>query len=861
MPEPSAARPGFPSRSDPQEGGWATALRFARRELRAGVHGFRIFLACIALGVAAIAAVGWVSDAMLAGLRQDGQVILGGDLEVRLRHRALEPAQRAWLEARGEFSELADLRTMAQAGGAESGGERRLVELRAVDRAYPLYGTVELDPAQDFQRAVARQDGIWGAVADAALVERLGIAPGARLRIGEVDYELRAVLLSEPDRVSHGFAFGPGVLVARDSLAETGLVQPGSLVSYHYRLKVPPETDVIALGEELDAAFPHAGWRLRDTRGAAPGVRRFIDRLTLYLTLVGLTALLVGGLGVGNAVKAYLDSKLATIATLKCLGAPASLVTRVYLIQIGAIALIGIAIGLLIGSGAAAGVLWALGDRFGWQSAQGLFWQPLALAALFGLLVAAIFAWLPLARAVRVSPGALFRALVAPETAGAGHRAWVRVVLGVSLLSALAIWTANDRWIAFLFVCGAAGSFAVFRAAGAGVVATARRLPRPRQAGLRLAIANLYRPGAPTPSVVLSLGLGLTVLVTIALVEGNLGRQMRESLPADAPAVFFLDIQPQQVEDFDRTVNAVPGLRELRRVPMLRGRITAVNGTPPDELEIPGHIAWIFRGDRGLTWTREPPPGSELSAGSWWPQDYDGPPLVSLDAEVGEGLGIGPGDGLTINLLGRDFDVEIANLRVIDWENLGINFVMIFSPGLLEAAPQTQIATVKVDPAAETAVERAVTQRFANVTAIRVREALETVAELIGHMATAMRLTAVVGLAAGVLVLAGAVASGHERRVYDSVVLKVLGATRRTLARAFLVEYGLLGLVTSLIAGVIGSLAAYYVLTELMELEFTLLPGTVVATAVVGVLVTLLLGFWGTWRALSQKSAPLLRND
>jgi putative ABC transport system permease protein len=438
---------------------------------------------------------------------------------------------------------------------------------------------------------------------------------------------------------------------------------------------------------------------------------------------------------------------------------------------------------------------------------------------------------------------------VAPETARVGLSAWVAVVLGVGLLAAIAIWTANDRRIALLFVCGAAGSFAVFRLAGLMVVAAARRLPRPKRAGLRLALANLHRPGAPTPSVVLSLGMGLTVLVAIALVEGNLNRQMRESLPADAPALYFLDIQP------------VAGLEELRRVPMLRGRITAVNGTPPDLLDIPPHVAWIFRGDRGLTWTRQPVANAALSAGEWWPEDYDGPPLVSLDAEVGAAIGIGPGDRLTINVLGRDAEVEIANLRVIDWETLGINFVLVFSPGFLEAAPQTQIATVKATPAAETAIEQAVTERFANITAIRVRDALETVAQLIGHMATALRLTAAVGLAAGVMVLAGAVAAGHERRVYDAVVLKVLGARRRTLARAFLVEYGLLGLVTAVIAAAIGTLAAYYVMTDLMELGFTFLPGTAAATACLGVLVALLLGFWGTWRALAQKSAPLLRND
>ncbi|MDX1575166.1 MAG: FtsX-like permease family protein, partial [Kiloniellales bacterium] len=335
--------------------GWAVAAGFARRELRAGVHGFRIFLACIALGVAAITAVGWVSEAMLAGLRQDGQEILGADLDIRLRHREIADRQLAWLAARGDLSATAEMRTMARAamppgGDAEArSGERRLVELHAVDEAYPLYGSVGLEPAMNLQDALAERDGVWGAVAEPALFDRLGLAPGGYLEIGGLTYQLRALLVHEPDKISRGFAFGPSVMVARTSLAETDLIQPGSLVSYHYRLRVPPGSDVPALRDDLDDAFPDAGWRVRDTRSAAPGVRRFIDRLTLYLGLVGLTTLLVGGLGVMNAVKSYLDGKLATIATLKCLGATRRQVFQVYLIQIAAIALVGIAIGLLLG--------------------------------------------------------------------------------------------------------------------------------------------------------------------------------------------------------------------------------------------------------------------------------------------------------------------------------------------------------------------------------------------------------------------------------------------------------------------------------------------------------------------------------
>jgi putative ABC transport system permease protein len=565
---------------------------------------------------------------------------------------------------------------------------------------------------------------------------------------------------------------------------------------------------------------------------------------------------------VGNAVRSYLEGKTGTIATLKCLGAPGRLVFQVYLVQVMALALVAVAAGLAIGAAAPYLVGAILGDRLGWRAVGAIYPLPLLVAAVFGLLTTLAFSLWPLAHARGVPAASLFRDLVAPLRAPVGRATWAAIALSGLLLAGLAIATATDRRLALYFVAGTVGALVLFRATGLGIMALARRARRPRDPGLRLAIANLHRPGAPTGSVVMSLGLGLTVLVAIALIEGNLGRQIERNLPEQAPGFYFIDIQPDQVTAFEETVNSVPGVTELRRVPMLRGRITAVNGRPSEDLEIPPEIEWVFRGDRGLTWSRDPLEGVELTAGAWWPADYAGPPLVSLDAEVGELLGLGPGDSLTINILGRSVEVEIANLRLIDWSNLTINFVMVFSPGLLESAPQSQIATVKASsPDAEDAVERAVTERFANVSAIRVKEALEAVGALIADIAIALRATAAVALVSGVLVLAGAIAAGHHRRVYDAVVLKVLGATRRDLGRAFLFEYGLLGLATAAIAGLLGSLAAWLVLTEVMHMDFTFLPGAVIWTALIATAITLLLGFAGTWRALSQKAAPLLRNE
>ena len=839
--------------------GFGLAIKLMRRELRGGLRGFVIFLACLALGVGAIAAVGSVSQSMLDGLRADGRKLLGGDLDVRIGHRPVSAEQRAWLEARGDLSVATHTRAMARAPG--EGGRTSLVELRAVDDLYPLYGQIDLSPAQPLAQVLGQTDGRWGAAIDAAVLSRLDLELGDIVELGRGRYELRAIIDQEPDRTAQAMILGPSFMIATESLPATELIQPGSLVHHHYRLRLPEGQSVAALRAELDATFPDAGWQVRDTVQAAPGVSRFIERLGLFLTLVGLTSLLVGGVGVANAARGYLDGKTETIATLKCLGAPSRLIFQLYLLQVLVIALLGIGIGLAIGALAPALVAALLGDQLGWSAVLGLYPVPLALAGLFGLLITLTFTLWPLARARAVSGGQLFRALVAPARAGLGRPFWIALATLSVLLALLTIATSADRWLAAIFVAGAAGALVLFTLAGRLVQAAARRLPRIRHPGARLAVANLHRPGAPTSSVVLSLGLGLTVLIAIAQVEGNLGRQVRGDMAQDAPFAYFIDIQPDQVAAFEETLAAQQGVEQVARMPMLRGRIAGVNDTPVAELEVPDEIDWVFRGDRGLTWSATPVEGADLTAGKWWPPDYDGPPLVSLDSEVGELLGLGPGDRLTINILGRNVEVTIANLRVIDWASLGINFVMVFSPGLLESAPQSHIATVHAAPDAEDAIERAVIDRFANVSSIRVRQALETVGALIGQIANALRATAGVALLSGVLVLAGAIAAGHRRRVYDAVVLKVLGATRGDLARAFVLEYGLLGLISAAIAGVVGTIAAYLIITEVMDMPFTFLPEAVLLTAVLAVGATLVLGFAGTWRALAHKAMPHLRND
>ena len=835
-------------------------FRIAARELRGGLRGFRVFLACLALGVAAIAGVGSLSEALLKGLQDNGRALLGGEVELRLIHREASEEERTWLREQSQrLSYTAELRTMAS--NTAQRDVRRLVELKAVDGAYPLFGEATIDGGDALQGALENRGGNWGAIVDESLLDRLDLSVGQSIGIGALSYEIRGTLDREPDRAARAFTLGPRVMIPAASLPETGLIIPGSLIYHHYRLDLPEGDDIASFRERAGERFPAAGWRIRDIANPAPGMSRFINQTTLFMTLVGLTALLVGGVGIANAIRSYLEEKTTTIATLKCLGSPSATIFQVYLIQVLALASVGIVAGLVLGGvlPLLAGPL--LSERLNFDLVAEPQALPLFLAAIFGLLTALAFSLWPLGRAQLTPAARLFRASLQ-----ANRRLpplWVIIALIVTAMAlcGLAILGSSDPRFAAGFVGGAVGALIAFWLLARGVMWVARHLPRIRRPSLRLAVANLHRPGAATAEVTVSLGLGLTVLVGIALIEANLQSQVLEDLPEEAPGFYFIDIQPDQTEQFDELVTNFPQVDRVERVPMLRGRIVEVNGQSPDELEIPEGIRWIFQGDRGLTWQREPKQDMEITAGDWWPEDYDGAPLVSLDAEVGQGLGIGPGDKLTINLLGRNVEVTIANLRIIEWADLTINFVMIFSPGLLERAPQSHIATVHLDESQESALERQVTEAFPNVSAVRVKEAVASFADMLGNVATALSATASLALAAGVLVLAGAIAAGHHRRIYDSVVLKVLGATRWTVARGFLLEYGLLGLVTAMLAGLVGTIAAYFVVTEVMESEFRFFPEPLIWTTLAACLLVLLFGGTGIWRALSAKAAQQLRNQ
>jgi putative ABC transport system permease protein len=838
-------------------------FRLAARELRAGTHGFRLFIACLILGVAAIAGIGSISAAALAGIANNAKALLGGDMEVRLTHRDATLPELAAIEWYGEVSHVVEMRAMAKP--AAGGALPLLVELKAADKAYPLYGTLKLSSPKPLAELLARRpDGAFGALAHEVLLQRAHLKVGDRLTVGNVPFAITASIEREPDATTQVFALGPRLMISQEALVATHLVQPGSLVYHSYRIKTAPGVDRFAAARALNAAFPSAGWRIRQLEDAGQRTREFLENTRAYLDLIGLSALLIGGLGIANAVRAHLEGKARTIAMLKCVGATSGQIAAVNLLTIAAMAAISIAVALAIGA-AAPFLFQASLARLEVDIAAGIYWQPLARAAAFGALTALAFSAPSLLRARRTRPAQLFRA-AAIELGTVNRKDLVAVGLAGLALAALVVATAENKVLAASFALAAIATLAAFRGLATIIQAAAhrgqRRLsPGRRARALRFALATLGRRSAPVASIVLSIGLGLTVLVAVALIQGSILTDFGRSLPARAPSFYFIDIQPGQVAGLQSTVMATPGAKDFERVPMLRGRITRLNGVPVDKITPPKEYEWVLRGDRGLTWSAAPPPDAKIVAGKWWPQDYTGDPLISLDRGTAEGFGLKIGDTITINLLGREVTGRIANLRAVDWSSLSINFVMVFSPGLMQSAPQTNIATVRVPADEEGGLMNRVAEKYPNISAIRVKDALATALDLLAQVGGAIRGTALATLGAGILVLAGAVAAGREKRIYEAVLLKMLGGRRRDIALGYVWEFSLLALVSAALAILLGTLGAWLFLKLKLDTELAIAPAALAGVLALALGLALVLGFWGSWRALGARAAPYLRNE
>jgi putative ABC transport system permease protein len=755
-------------------------------------------------------------------------------------------------------SETVDFRSMVIVD-PEGEPERALTQVRGVDGAYPLYGDVVLDPAMPLAEALAMDD-LPGIVMQRLLVDRLALDVGDTVRLGTQDFELRAVLEVEPDGAAGGFSLGPRSIVRLDALAQSGLLEPGTLFDTQYRLALPDNANLATFEEEAETLFADSGMRWRDARNGAPGVQEFVDRIGAFLVLVGLAGLAVGGIGVSSAVRAYLDGKIATIATLKTLGAEARTIFTVYFAQIGLLTLVGIGIGVVLGALLPLALAPIIEARLPVPIAVSVYPAPLAEAALYGLLTALIFTLWPLSRTEQVRAAALYRDAAGPSRALPRKRFLVIITLLTAALIGLAVILSGIPRLALGTAAGIFGSLLLLALSARGIRAVSRRLARSRwvrgRTVLRTALGAVGGPGSDATSVVLSLGLGLAVLASVGQIDANLRAAIQRDLPEVAPSYFFVDIQPDQLEPFLDRVENDPAVSRVDTAPMLRGIITRINGERASDV---AGDHWVIQGDRGLTYTTTAPPEDEIVDGAWWPDDYSGPPLVAFAAEEAGEIGLTVGDEITVNVLGRDITATIAALREVEFENAGIGFVVTMSQNALAGAPHTHIATVYAEEEAEAAILRDVAGDAPNITAIRVRDAIDQVAEALRSLAAATSYGAAATLVTGFIVLIGAAAAGERGRVFEAAVLKTLGAARGRILASFALRSALLGMAAALVAIAAGALGGWSVTTFVMDTTYRFEPVSALAIVIGGALATLIAGLAFAIRPLSVRPARVLR--
>ena len=826
----------------------AAIWRISRRDLSARIRGLRLLAICLFLGVATLAAIGSLTAGIGEELLRRGQTILGGDIEVAIAQRTATRAELAALRKAGSLSETIRLRAMAISN------DSLLAELKAIDGAYPHYGALKLQDG-----AVAEAPAKGEIYIGPTLSERLDIANGGTVRFGEVTFKVAGIISDEPDRLGEGFTLGPVAIINMASLPDTGLIQPGSMYEAKYRVKLRPDQDAAAVGKALEAKFPSAGWEITDRSNGAPGTRRFIERMGQFLTLVGLASLVIAGIGVGNGVSSYLASKRASIATLKVTGADSSTIFRIYMLQILAVAAVAISVGLIVGSlmpmliGAIAGDILPV--------APGLTFHPvpLAVSAIYGLLIAFAFALPPLARARTVPAAGLFRAVV-EGNARIDRRSIIWVIASIAAIVSLAVATARDPLFSLGFIGAAFGLLLLLTGIAWSLRFVFIHLPRPKAPLPRLALANLHRPGAQTSALVVALGLGLTLFVTLAAIQTSINSEIKNSVPERAPSFFVLDIPRDGVTRFTQMVRQADPKGVINLIPALRGTIIEYGGQRVDQLEELPEGAWVLNGDRGLTYSAAIPKGSELVEGKWWASNYNGPPLVSLDAEVAKTLGVGVGDSMTVSLLGVEVPAKIASLREVKWENFGLNYVMVFSPGSLDKAPHNMVATLTVSKEAERKLAKSLPPAFPSLSLIEVGEVTAQITTLLTQMAQAIAAAASIAILAGIAVLVGAIAAARASRIYDSVIMKMLGGTRVQILGAQAVEYGILAVVLGLLSLALGLGAAYYVVVQIFDFTFAPDPTILAVTLIGGAGLTFVLGIVGSLPILAARPSEALRS-
>lgn len=884
-------------------------LKMAWRETRAAWRHFLYFLICIAIGVGALTGVSLFGTQVEQTVTKEARSLLGGDLEIRLSWQ-VSPAGQAVLDSLNDrgvaLTHISELVAMAaKAESSTTGQPTQIIELKAVEPQYPLYGSLRLEPDVGLAELLRRQTGncperlCFGVVVQESLLIRMGLAVGDRLKIGQGQFVITGVVRTEPDRMANAFSLGPRVFMSQEGLRAADLIKLGSRVRERYLLKIPSAMAPEPLLYELRGRLASDSARVSGYRDAQPQLKQSLEQLTRYLGLIGLTALFVGGLGVATSVHAFVREKLNTIAILKTVGADSPTIIWTYALQAMILGLVGSLVGLIIGVLLHQGLPWMIAalmasdllDQLGFAKAgMDVSFAPLAKGMALGLLSTLLFTLWPLLTIREVKPARIFRRDVAPPTSSGDpeRTRWGRFWQGIDRIKALtsigiglgltllSMWEAGSWKVGALFILSFAVAVLLLGLSARVALAALKQWPRPEHLVLCQALGNIVRPGSQVAGITIAIGIGVMVVTTVSLVERSLLTQVGENRPTDAPTFFFIDIQPDQSEEFvallrRRSSDPAPTL-----TPLIRSRLSALKGhaikmepasEEEEQREKTAEIEerrkkWYLTREYVLTFLQDLPKDNKVIQGAWWTSgQVFSRPLISIEEDAAKQLGLTIGDTVELDIQGAPVTGEISSIRQVEWGNFSTNFYMIFSPGALDGAPQTYVATVRIRPAEEVALQQAVVASFPNVTAINIGDVLDSFARVLDRLSLAIRAVALFCVLSAGLVMAAALAATRYRRLYESVIFKALGATRGVIAQTFAVEYALLGALGGLLGSVLASALSWGVLSTVFDLAWSLQPAVLATSFVATITLTLLVGFLSTYRILGQPPLSVLRYE
>ncbi|PHR92692.1 MAG: oxidoreductase [Robiginitomaculum sp.] len=839
------------------------ALRIGLRELSGGLKGFWIYLACLVLGTSAIASSGSVTEVFTRGLAGEARVLLGGDAMFSIRQRLPTTDERAFINGLGLVTQSAAIDVMASAGE-----RRQKVDVRAVDSQFPLIGKATLSGGEaELQTALDYQDERWGIVVSQSFLDAFELDVGDPVTLGSIPAVVRARVDALPDRIGTPGSFTPEALIHLDALIAADRFSEGQLFRSGFRVVLNSGTDFETVKAEFEEqGLDKAGIRLRSPADAVDGLQNLLNTLNSFLAIIGIAALVAGGVGVSQATIAFLDTRIESIAALKALGADSKTIRAAYLIQLGLLAVLGAIGGVIIGAATPYLLTAFSGDAIPLPQALGVYPLPLIKAFVLGVLAAAVFALPAIGRARATRPSALFRRL-SDETKTPTpwfERLWS--LAAAALLAGIAIATSDRPPLTAALLVGAVIAWGVFLCAAYFIRKLAKYLSG-RTVGLwRLTLANLGGVGSLAPTIVPALGMGLALLTLVASVQINLLRQISETAPSNAPSLVFSQIPNDSIDHFDRIL-ADNGLDlkdadKFRRAPFLLVRVMSLKGAPIVAENVARSERWVIRGETSVTYLADQPKDTVLTEGQWWAQDYAGPLLVSVEADAAAGLHIGVGDEIGFRVFGRDVTARVGSLRTVEWGSfsIGANTAFIFSPGTLEAAKPYHVAIAKTPSENETKIIDALGETLPDVIVFQTRSALATAAKLFASIAVAVNAAAGVVTIAGLLVLLGAFAAMANKRRSEAALLKVFGAKRGEILRLYAGEFAFAGGAGALIGAAIGVAGAYPIVTQVFEAQWTFPWHEVALVIGLAILISAIGGMSVGISTLARRPAQVLRS-